>query len=486
VSEQKWYIPYYNENGQIGFAFSANASQLSTWTKHSSPVIEMTTQQDGMQNVVFPINGGGWAALVAIGGNGTTDPGTTNTKVKLVTSHVEADKIAAPLRASKLSIASKLAIGQNLSDLANKTTATETLLDSQAAQAAAWDKLLANLPTSAPVAGGKPWNDNGVLSISLASAPIITGTAYPGETLTSDNVGVWTVGGVEVSGTSDSYTVLTTDIGKAITQTAQSLTSDSVTVWHPADEAGVKLVLLADRGVFISTDPDVPVSAHLDSVAVWRDQTNNAYEATQATPENRPAFRTAATDGNNSLQFATSALWHMTMSDGALDLYRNINYGYMIASVIDTNLTGPEALHYPFVWSRAGSTQARLALTTRDGTNFSVFSRATDGGNNTAASSPQVEGWNVITSEGAFVDGFLRIRVNGEQTGQTALPQAQATPDTASDVISIGKGGATTGYFPGRIACLIGISGSTALSTAALARLERYAGLLIGKNIPLA
>lgn len=483
TSEQKWYLPYYNPDGQIGFSVSSNASQLSTWTKHPDPVITMPGGADGMQNVIFPVPGGGWAGLIAIGGDGGQEQGTENTKVKLVTSHISAAEIFRPLTEIRTGLTGKLQAANNLNDLASKVTSVNNLLDEGSVQSATWDRLLEGLPTTEPSGGLKPWIDNGVLKVT--PTPPIDGDPYPGETLTSLQTGTWNVGGVDVAGTSKTYTVTTGDIGKTITQTVNGSLYDTVTVWHPNDEAGVKLVLLGDKEVFTSTGPDV-AALHNESVLNWNDQSGNNYTATQATLEERPVFRSDSIDIVNSVRFETINNDHLDLSGGALDLFRNVNYGYIIAAVEDEVPSGGEALHYAWNWGISGASQARLALTTRNGSNFSIFSRAVDSGVNTTASVAQAAGWNVITGEGAFAIGKLRIRLNGVQGGEADLPQSQATPNTASDYAKIGTSGLETGDFPGKIACLIGVSGASALSTAALARLERYAGLLIGKNIPLA
>lgn len=484
VSEQRWYVAFHNLHGQESFAYSANADIRSSWTKLSYPVFDVLDSFNNMNNVVFPMPGGNWGCLAAVGGNPPDDEGAVNTKVKLVTSHVSPLHIKKTISGLRDTIATKLSASNNLSDLGNNAIAANTLLAGETAQSLAWNKLVENLPTSAPAGSRKPWINNGVLTITDVSGATISGSNFPGSVLTSTDEGQWNVDGVAISGeTGLTYTIRVSDIGKDITQTANAIESDAITVWQPADVSGVQAVYLGDIGALTSTGPDVEAVLG-DPVEQWSDLSSNSYHATQATLAFRPYKRTTAVETANSLRFIGVDSTSMSLPAGALDIFNNAAYGYLISAVKDDSPDSGSPQHPVITWSEAGNANARFALLTRNGgTDFSVIASVTDGSRVNVKSTQQA-GWSVLTGEALFAAGNLNLRVDGVQTGTTTFASSTNSPATTSQEAKIGEINGLK--IAAHIACIFVVARATPLNTTERSQLERYAGLLIGKNIPLA
>lgn len=317
------------------------------------------------------------------------------------------------------------------------------------------------------------------------TTPSISGTAYPGETLTvagGSGSRQWRVGGVAVDGeTAATFVIRVTDVGLAIDCVVGEDTADAVTCWHLNDEPGTKGIWLANAGAMASIEPDV---AATDAQAVydWVDVSGGSLRATQATESARALLQVAETAGSNVLEFDGSNDGY-TLSGDALTLAQNANYCYMIAAVEDTNPTGGSTTHPVCSLTINGAATARLTVYTRLSGNFYVAARQSDGDAAVSATTPQESGPNVITAEALFLDGFLNIRLNGEHEAQSAFPDTEASTDSASTSGFVGYVGAARS--PIKLSALIILKHTAQLTAAQLARVERYAGLLIGKDIPL-
>jgi hypothetical protein len=316
------------------------------------------------------------------------------------------------------------------------------------------------------------------------AAPVITGTAFPAETLTSTRAGQWFADGNAISGqTGSTYVVRLSDIGKVITQTG----SNALTIWHPRDIAAVKSVHVSLANVFSSISPNVaaangdPVRRNVDLI--------NGYNADQATSINRPIYRATGQSGGPSMEFVDSNDRLDMTASGSLDMFRDVGYGYIIAGALDTNHTGGSTNHAIAAFTVGSNTTNRLVLMTRGGgggDNFQVIARRVDGDAFTGAISANNGNYNVLTGEALFATGSLNLRVNGSQTATTALSGGSGTTsNTASLYASIGNFNDLSGPFPGHITAVITVSGSTALSATDRSRLERWVGLMGSLNIPL-
>jgi hypothetical protein len=319
---------------------------------------------------------------------------------------------------------------------------------------------------------------------SAGVAPVISGTAFPGETLTSTNARQWYADGNVISGqTGSTYVVSLSDIGKVITQTG----SNALTIWHPRDIAAVKSVHVSLANVFSSISPNV---AAADGDAIRRNvDLINSYNADQSTSIYRPIYRATGQSGGPSMEFDGSNDRLDMTGSGSRDTFRDVGYGYIIAGARDTNHTGGSINHVIASFTESANSTNRFLLTTRGGgggNNFQVIARRLDGDAITAAISANDGNYNVLTGEALFATGSLNLRVNGSQTATTALSGGSGTTsNTASLFAHIGNVNDLTGAFPGHITAVITVSGSTALSATDRSRLERWVGLMGSLNIPL-
>ena len=320
--------------------------------------------------------------------------------------------------------------------------------------------------------------------------PVISGTTYPGETLTAlggSGSYQWTKDGASISGaTSATYVLGVNDIGGAIRCVRNGVTSsNAITVWHPRDESGVNGVYLANFGLL-----DASAVAATDGVAVatWQDQSGLGYHATQSTAGNRPLAQLNEVSGNATVQFDGSSDL-LSLSGAALDNFRNKSWGYIFAAASDTNRTSGDTFHTIYAASISGATNARLGLFTRNNlaAQFSAISRRLDADTLVNTASASAAGYYVLAAEALFATGNLKLRLDGSQTGTVAYPSgAGNSSDTGSRAASIGN--LATGLvsrFPGHIAGVITAAPSAQLTDSARSRIERYLGLLVGKNIAL-
>jgi hypothetical protein len=307
---------------------------------------------------------------------------------------------------------------------------------------------------------------------------VISGTAFPGETLSSGSSGQWSLDGVSIAGeTGSTYVVRVNDIGGVIAQVGAS---NSVTCWHPDDEANIKAIFLGNFNVFNSVSPNV---AATDGQSIRRWTGLLGSEANQATAGNRPTYRMNAVAGNSVIEFdGTDDFMPIT---GLASMVRNVNHALWIIAARDTNRSGGDVTHIPVGASTTSSTATRLTLLTR-ASSTSVFRAAARQRNADAvvnAEAASADGWHVLTAHAAYISGKLRLRVNGIEVAESNFANSEAVADNDSVTVQLGRMATTGNHFPGQMAACFGISGSDAPSAAAFARLERYAGLLCGLDL---
>jgi len=306
--------------------------------------------------------------------------------------------------------------------------------------------------------------------------PVISGFAYPMETLTSTRAGQWAIDGVAVSGqTGSTFQVPLLAYGRSITCGG----SDPVTVWKPWDIAGVVSVRLADRGVLNAVSPDA-TATNGQTVRRWNGLVSN-FQANQTTSAAQPVYRSAGQSGNPSVEF-DGVNHRMVVTDATeRDFSRNVATAYTILGFRTPVPTSGAAIQAPF--------------TSR---NFTIFTRNTFGlGNFFSASMLDSTGtgvgvsgganntnYNVMTAEALFSAGTYNCRMNGSQIS-TASRTAGNSQNTAGGNIIIGALADSPNFniFNGHICCIILVN--QALSATNRSRLERFAGLFGALNIPL-
>ena len=331
------------------------------------------------------------------------------------------------------------------------------------------------------------------LSLSLgpspvggATAPTIVGFAYPGELLIVDGgTGSvqWRRDGENITGeTSLAYTVGINDIGKSIDVIRGEQESDPVTCWHPKDEPGVSVVLLGNNQVFNAVDPEVEATDG-QTVRRWRDQSANAFAFDQSTGANQPLRQTTEVSGNDTVQFDGV---DDILDGGPNSVIRNKQFGYMIVACADTNRTGGNDRHAVLQVSTnaIGGAAVWMAMFTRfNGNNFAVGSRRRFTDSVSSAESPSESGYHVLSGEARWSAGSLRLRVDGTQVSADDDISSGPSQNADSPTIRVGSSGVRP--FPGHVAFALVAAPDSEWTATQRSRIERYAGLLIGKDIPL-
>jgi hypothetical protein len=322
-----------------------------------------------------------------------------------------------------------------------------------------------------------------MLGRKTSSTPIVTGFAYPMETLTSSSAGQWYINGSPVSGqTGATFQVPLLAYGEVV----NCKNSAPVTVWKPWDIAGVFSARIADQGVLNAVSPDV-IATNGQTVRRWNGLVSSA-EANQATAANQPIWRQAGQSSNPSVELDGANDFVSSTNVNEMNAFNNVASGYMIVGCRDTNPTGGAATHAAAVHELSGVVGAmntRISITTRiNGNNWRVFAFQ----QTVLTSTPLVannSNYNVHTVEALFSSGTLNHRVNASQIGTASFPASANSSSNNSTAFSIGASSAfsTTTGFPGHICCVINCN--QLLSDTNRSRLERFAGLFGGLNIPL-
>lgn len=296
----------------------------------------------------------------------------------------------------------------------------------------------------------------------------ISGFAYPLETLTSPFSGQWTVDDVPVGSPSTTFEVPLLSIGSTI----RCGNSKPVTVWHPNNIGSVTRFWMAAKRSFNTASPEVQANDG-QTVRRW---TSSAYLTStiidQATANSQPTYRANAQGGNPALRFDGVDDNMFLAADSTLS---GATQAYIIIGANTTNVSGTKNTQSAVLY--ASSFGTKLSIFPRDGSNFVVGGRRISG-TFFSASSPFVEGYNVIGAHGDYSNGFLRIRVNGVVANSTALDAAGASA-TGNDAVYIGSNTAGN-TMEGDLTAVCVINNT--ISATDLSRIERYIGLLGGLN----
>lgn len=320
--------------------------------------------------------------------------------------------------------------------------------------------------------GTTTYDSNEITASAGGTPPVISGTAYPGETLTSTQAGQWRVGGVDVSGqTGTTFVLRVQDIGAVIGQTNSNGSSNTLTCWKPGDVPGVVSCRVAFAGVLFSVGPDTPATVG-QTIRRWNDVVAG-HEANQATGVNQPilqevnGMRYGAFDGSND---------NMALAEVA---FRNVAQSFHIASVFDNSNTGTNATR-TITAEQTTVGGIRSALLARMSANGVVSSTPLTNNSNTNNAISTVK-----TNDGMVVSGIVdrsvpthTLRVNGSQEAQTTVAGlSPISPDVAPTSITIG---APSNTLSGGLFCLI--RGNGPLTATQLSQLERFAMLCAGPN----
>jgi hypothetical protein len=307
--------------------------------------------------------------------------------------------------------------------------------------------------------------------------PTISGTAFPGETLTSTSAGQWTADGVPISGeTGATYVVGLDKIGAVI----RCGGSNPLTIWHPNTIPNVIAAFLSNFNVLNSVSPDVPATDG-QSVRNWVDVVNG-YQYGQTAGVSQPIFDT----DTPRLNFDGSNDQLTQMDDAIRNFSRNVNNAQVYAIVRDTNRAGGTSLH-PIIGANTSSSVALFLLTQSNLSGWACSGRRVNGETFKSVAAASSDGWHVIGGEHLYSAGTLNLRVDGSQAATTSFTASGASDSTSLAATRIGSDGLVTplNFFPGDIAGVVFTRGSTALTATQRSQIERYLGLFGGLNIPL-
>ena len=311
----------------------------------------------------------------------------------------------------------------------------------------------------------------------VGGAPVISGTAFPGETLSSTQIKQWYADGNAISGEfGSSYVVRLGDIGKIITQD----NSNALTIWHPNDIAGVARFWSSLSNVYNSVSPNV-LATNGQTVRQWVEIVN-ATETNQVIGVSQPLYQAAGQSGNPAIQFDGSNDYLNMGANSAV--LQNKTIAYLICGFRDTSPTAGSASHMLMHYSNNTLSNPRLSLySRRAGNNFSAIGRRLDGEAAVVALSANNSNYNVLGSHADFTTGTLRLRVNGSVATTTAMTSSGSTSNTPSLDSSIGGyvSFAEPAFGFMTAACVINDS----VTATELSQIERYIGLFGGLNIPL-
>lgn len=315
-----------------------------------------------------------------------------------------------------------------------------------------------------------------MLTCQSAAAPVISGTAYPGNTLTSTQAGQWYVNGNAVSGeTASTYVIRLDDIGYNINQTG----SNTLTCWSPVDISSVAAFWTPYRNLYGALAPDTPATD--GQVALRWVDIKNGIQLNRNGAET-PTFSTA--DTHPRINFSTDM---MVFDD--LNVFTNKTYGEIFTAASITSVsTSSNPCYIAYYRTNANQLYARLGIMARNNSTNGTYARSHPLDTVTAkitASDGSPIGAYVFNARAEWLTGGKVTISRDNGTGQNVNSDATAnTPNTASNNASIGGTiGGGTSYVNGYYYSVCLVNGS--LTATQRSQIARYMGLFMGKDIPL-
>ena len=311
---------------------------------------------------------------------------------------------------------------------------------------------------------------------SGSASTTISGTAFPGYTLTSTGADQWYVDDVAVSGeTGSSYVIRLNDIGYEIRQS----NSNALTCWSPADFSAVAGFWTPLRNVYTSVSP-LTLATNGQNVVRWTDIKNGIQANAGASV---PTYDTSGTypyllfNSSDSLEFSD------------LTVYSNKAYGEMLFSGRMTANGSSSVLSCPLCFKTNSASFTRLAIVGRKNGANGLWARTNPLDNSTmrdvGGSGSYLNTDYVIGARAEwFTGGNLTLSVDNGTGSSTTTNATANTPNTSSADATIGIAkGFSNGQVNGWYRCICLVNG--ALTATERSQLCRYMGLFIGKNIPL-
>lgn len=314
------------------------------------------------------------------------------------------------------------------------------------------------------------------MAFATISSPVISGTAYPGETLTSTQAGQWYVNGGAVSGeTGSTYVIRLNDIGYDINQTG----SNTLTCWSPADISAVAGFWTPYRNVYASLAPDT-AATNGQTVVRWVDIINSIQL-------NRNGAETPTFNNAGTHPYVLLSTDMLIFSD--LTVFNNKTYGEIFVSANISGIsTSANPCYMAYYRTNAAQTYARLGILARSSSVNGSYARTHPLDNATAkttTSDGSPIGSYVFNARAEWLTGGKVTISRDNGTGTNANTDATAnTPNTSSNNASIGGTiGGGTSYVNGNYysVCLVNDS----LTATERSKIARYMGLFMSKDIAL-
>lgn len=309
--------------------------------------------------------------------------------------------------------------------------------------------------------------------------PVVSGTAFPGNTLTSTQPGQWYVNGSLISGqTGSTFVIRLDDIGYPIKQTY----SNTLTCWSPVDIAAVAGFWTPYRNVYTSTGPNVAATDG-DPIARWTDIKNGI---TADTTNGVPLYDTSGT--YPFVLFDVDAA-QLTFSD--LTVFKNKTYGEILWSgKVIQNGTSSSNFNSIVAFKTNSTFYPRLALLSRkDGLN-GLWARTHPVDSSTAkttANDGSIVGTNCVLNARAewMTGGNVTVSKNNATGQSTATNSTGNSPNTDSVAATMGlfTGYSGTAGVNGEYRCVCLVN--AALTATERSQLSRYMGLFVGVSIAI-
>lgn len=302
--------------------------------------------------------------------------------------------------------------------------------------------------------------------------PIISGNAFPLETINSNKLGQWYVDNQPVIGEiGATYQWRLSDIGKTLRQE----NSNELVCWHPSNVTQVKVCRIHTARTYYSVSPDVDASIG-QTIRRWTDIVG-FYQGNQTTGASQPLKQSTGVyfDGVND-----------NLLCNELSVFRNVFCCGTIISANEENPNGGAVVHI-VSFSQVGSGGAtRVGIRTRNASTALFIAQAirTDGLTGAVVSSSFIPGWNVLEAYVRYDLNALNLFVNGVDSGTATIPGTGPSSDTDSLLMRLGD---SAGGFQGAIGCEIKWSGNTAPTDSDMRKLRRFAGFFCDppKYLPL-
>lgn len=307
---------------------------------------------------------------------------------------------------------------------------------------------------------------------SGADPPVISGFAFPGETLTSDQPGQWHVDGVPVGPSNvTTFAPRVQDVGLDITQENANGESNAMTCWHPRDVPQVKCCRVAWAAALNTVGPDVPATVG-QTVRRWTDIVSG-WHADQATGANQPILREA--NGMRYLEFdgvddfLSSS--NIAIANGDTALFALVSASSQVQSghrpIINIDRGG-------ILFSRVGRNSATFFVAFNTSYHPSTVRSLSYEPDPEILTSPFVGGFTAGSGSPAHQERLNGTTVNSNATAVSAI---SGLDTSVSYVGSINNGSVFS-----ECSVFATIEGSGALTAANLSRLERFLMLCAGAN----